>query len=722
MKKEAPIYFAHTNHAGLQQTVKEHLMGTASRAAEFARAFGGEEHAYLAGLLHDIGKYSKAFQRRLAGSSEQVDHSTAGAQVALQELQQLEVAFAAAGHHGGLPDGGSRIDTKDSGTLLGRLKKTVEPYTAWRCEIQPIPAKRPENLPADNFTEFFYIHMLYSCLVDADYIDTETFMAGMEAPRGKYSAISELSESLVSHVKPWLDHADTELNKKRCEILKTCFTCGANAEKGLYTLTVPTGGGKTVASLAFALSMAKAQKMERVIYVIPYTSIIDQNAAVFKQILKPENVVEHHAGIERAVAEEDADNPQAYRKALAVENWDAPVIVTTAVQFFESLYADHPSRCRKLHNIANSVIIFDEAQTLPVPYLSPCVAAIGELVRHYGATAVLCTATQPALQPLFDKLACGLAMREIWKDSSTSFEIFRRTRLSLAGKLDAQKLVARLNTQNQVLCVVNRRSTAQKLYAELKEEGRYCLTTLLCPSDRKRLLAEIRERLAQGIPCRVVSTSLIEAGVDVDFPQVWREEAGLDSILQTAGRCNREGRRALQNSFVFIFQLSGQEAPGMLKQNIAATRMVLREYDDPTTPDAIEAYFSHLLTMAGDKALDQKGILDGIARGMDGRMFPFALVAKRFHLIESPTTTVYIPLGEGQQLVEQLQLGKISRELYHKLGQYAVNIYPQHLTALQNAGAVAPVCEEAFVLLDTKLYSNHTGLSLDIETGNGWFV
>ena len=419
--------------------------------------------------------------------------------------------------------------------------------------------------------------------------------------------------------------------------------------------------------------------------------------------------------------EEEVD-PALYRKALATENWDAPVIVTTAVQFFESLYSNLPSRCRKLHNIADSVIIFDEAQTLPVSYLYPCVSAIGQLVQYYGVTAVLCTATQPALQSLFAELAPGLTMREICPDTDALYQFFRRTTLRQAGALTEEELAEQLNASPQTLCVVNRRVTAQKLYALLPEEGSYCLTTLLCPADRKRLLEEIRERLKNGLPCRVVSTSLIEAGVDVDFPTAWREEAGLDSIIQTAGRCNREGKASAEQSIVTIFRLEGQHIPAMIHPNVDSARHVLQTFADPAQPKAIESYFSFYRTLKGSAALDQKGILDAFQKGYEGRIFPFAAVADMFHLIDSPTTTVYIPTGEGKSLVESLRAGFISRSLFRKLGQYAVNVYPDHLKRLLDAGTIQVTESGAYILTDKDLYHSSTGLALDVEMGKGWFM
>lgn len=455
--------------------------------------------------------------------------------------------------------------------------------------------------------------------------------------------------------------------------------------------------------------------------MIPYTSIIDQTADVFRKILGDENVIEHHAGVDYSVPEGDVD-PALYRKALATENWDAPVIVTTAVQFFESLYGNRPSRCRKLHNIADSVVIFDEAQTLPVSYLRPCVAAIGQLVQYYGVTAVLCTATQPALRSLFAELAPSLTMQEICPDTQDLYEFFRRTTLRNAGELTEAELAAQLNALPQTLCVVNRRATAQRLYAMLEPEGRYCLTTLLCPADRKRLLKEIRSRLQEGLPCRVVSTSLIEAGVDVDFPSAWREEAGLDSILQTAGRCNREGKHPAAESVVTIFRLEGQRTPAMIRPNVDSTRHVLNAFPDPAQPEAIERYFSFYRAVKGDASLDQHQILDAFRTGFEGRMFPFATVAEMFHLIDTATATVYLPVDEGAALVEHLRAGDVSRSLYRRLGQYAVNIYPEHLKKLLDAGAVEPAGVDSYILTDLSLYDRQTGLSLDVETGKGFFA
>lgn len=713
-----PPRLAHLSADGQRtQTVRDHLEGTARLAADFARPFGGESQARLAGLLHDIGKYSDDFQHRLAGGPK-VDHSTAGSQVAFA-LRQPEVAFAVAGHHGGLPDGGGKNDPPEAPTLLGRQKRTVPPCDGWRREITLPEAHRPP-LPKDNFALSFYIRMLYSCLVDADYLDTETFMNGAPASRGGGDTMEVLLGRLRDYVAPWWNPT-TELNRRRCDILRRCFARGETAAPGLFTLTVPTGGGKTVSSLAFALAHAVAHGKRRVIYVIPYTSIIDQTASVFNGILGEENVLEHHSGSEATLADRDTDGvPDP--KVLATENWDAPVIVTTAVQFFESLFASRSSRCRKLHNLSDSVVIFDEAQTLPVPFLRPCVAAIGQLVRYYGVTAVLCTATQPALGPLFAELAPGVVAREIMEDPAGLYAFFRRTTLHPVGELTEETLAGQLSHTPQALCVVNRRDTAQRLFAMLPREGSYCLTTLLCPANRKKLLAEIRTRLQRGAPCRVVATSLIEAGVDLDFPAVWREEAGLDSILQAAGRCNREGRRPADESPVTVFRLAGQPVPAMIRPNTEAARVVLSTFADPAAPEAIQAYFSRFLNLKGAEALDRKGILPGLAGDMEGRILPFATAAERFQLIESPAVTVYLALPEAASLLEPLRAGTGSRSLYRRLGQYGVTVYPRHLEALQAAGAVEALDKDTWILQDLSLYDRRTGLTLDVPAGQGWMI
>ncbi len=595
-------YIAHRAEDGRIQTVKAHLEKTAELSEGFAAAFGAAACGRLVGLIHDIGKYSRPFQRRIADPEHapRTDHSTAGALVARQQ-GLAPAAFAVAGHHTGLPDYGSRQDTADKSTLAGRLRRQVPDCSAWRQEVTLPQVSMPSYLGRDGFTDSFFTRMLYSCLVDAVFLDTEAFMQGHQ-PRGEYAPLSVLLDRLTAKTDRWLN-ADTGsvLNRSRNEILRACIDHGKQWSRGLYTLTVPTGGGKTTSSLAFALHHAVANQMQRVIYVIPYTSIIDQTVDVFQGILREENVLGHYGEAAFRQKEPEDLTPEEYRQLLAAENWDAPLIVTTAVQFFESLYGNRSSRCRKLHNIANSVVIFDEAQTLPLPYLRPCAAAIAQLVEHYGVTAVLCTATQPALGSLFAELAPGLQMQEICPGGAALYLTLRRNHVKDLGSLSVEALTLRLCAHQQVLCVVNRRKTAQQIYTGLpKDGGSFCLTTLLCAADRRAKLAEIRERLKAGLPCRVVSTSLIEAGVDVDFPVAYREVTGLDSLLQTAGRCNREGRETDPTRRpVYLFVLEDVVPPKMLEPQITALRAAQRECGELDLPDAIAYYFQTLYRVKG---------------------------------------------------------------------------------------------------------------------------
>lgn len=550
-----------------------------------------------------------------------------------------------------------------------------------------------------------YTRMLFSCLVDADYLDTETAIQGGQ-PRGKGETLERLLEKLNAHVAPWLEAPANDLCAKRSAILARCLR-GGEDERGLYTLTVPTGGGKTISSLAFALSHAVKHNLQRVIYVIPYTSIIEQNADVFAKVLGEENVLEHHSQVE--FADDGEETPEAYKKRLACENWDAPVVVTTAVQFFESLYAAKTSKCRKLHNIANSVVIFDEAQTLPLPFLIPCVSAIGELVQHYGVTAVLCTATQPALGRLFKQLAPTLVQHEIAPDPDELFDYFRRVSFCREGVFTPEKLAERLTETAQVLCIVNTRKRARQVYESLPEEGRFHLSTLMIPTDREKTLNAIRTRLQNGKTCRVVSTSLVEAGVDVDFPSVWRELAGLDSILQAAGRCNREGRRSAVESVVHVFEAEGKFPASMTQQREAATK-VMEEFEEINTRPAIRAYFKRLLWVKGDEALDAKQILSS------ERACTFQSTAKVFQLIDADTCTVYVPNADNTEDIARLRAGMYSKALIRRLGRSSVNVYRHEYEKLVSAAVVEDYGQDGFgILIQPDTYDPKCGLSTEAE-------
>lgn len=704
-------YVTHLKPDGTYQPLKAHEENVAALAGKFAEAFGAKAHGERTGLLHDIGKYSDNGQKRQRDPEHtaKVDHATAGTQMAWK-LKDCVAAFAVAGHHGGLPDMGSGSD-EGGGTLWARLNKPLtggNDPSAWKNEIE-IPEKicYPAWLETEKDARrlAMYTRMLFSCLVDADYLDTETAIQGGQ-PRGKGETLERLLEKLNAHVAPWLEAPANDLCAKRSAILARCLH-GGEDERGLYTLTVPTGGGKTISSLAFALSHAVKHDLQRVIYVIPYTSIIEQNADVFAKVLGEENVLEHHSQVE--FADDGEETPEAYKKRLACENWDAPVVVTTAVQFFESLYAAKTSKCRKLHNIANSVVIFDEAQTLPLPFLIPCVSAIGELVQHYGVTAVLCTATQPALGRLFKQLAPTLVQHEIAPDPDELFDCFRRVSFCREGVFTPEKLAERLTETAQVLCIVNTRKRARQVYESLPEEGRFHLSTLMIPTDREKTLNAIRTRLQNGKTCRVVSTSLVEAGVDVDFPSVWRELAGLDSILQAAGRCNREGRRSAAESVVHVFEAEGRFPASMTQQREAATK-VMEEFEEINTRPAIRAYFKRLLWVKGDEALDAKQILSS------ERACTFQSTAKVFRLIDADTCTVYVPNADNAEDIARLREGLYSKALIRRLGRSGVNVCRHEYEKLVSAAVVEDYGQDGFgILIQPDAYDPKCGLSTEAE-------
>ena len=697
------------------QSIEAHLKGTGELAETFAAEFGAAANGKLCGLAHDIGKYSDEFQLRLRGGKK-VDHATAGA----IECFKIKAAFEAVcviGHHSGLPNVGHKdADTTESQTFFGRKLRAeqggIPDYRKnWNGHIAlPQDYFRPSGR---GFATAFYIRMLYSCLVDADYIDTETFMNG-DAGRGNYEPLSALCDKLTAYISKW-NNPTREIDILRQKILNSCIE-KASAPRGIFSLTVPTGGGKTVASMAFALNHAAANSMKRIIYAIPYTSIIEQNAKVFRDILGQENVVEHHSQVSYELSE-NADELE-YRSALATENWDAPVIVTTAVQFFESLYANRSSKCRKLHNIANSVIIFDEAQMIPSNNLRPCVAAIAELVRAYNATAVLCTATRPAIDEMLLEYSKKESVVELCPDVDGMFEKFRRTSFEKEGRLTTDELVSRLESQQQVLCIVNTRKFAQEVYEALPSEGRFHLSTLMCPVHRKQKLDEIRERLKSGKTCRVVSTSLIEAGVDVDFPRVFREMAGLDSILQAAGRCNREGKRSAESSIVTVFE-SENKVNKLIAVNRDAAEETVRDWTQPNTTSTIERYFKAYRDFLRND--DKSGVITASEKGISGCGLPFEWIAKEFKLIDQNTFAVYIPIGEGKELVSRLREGERSRGLYRRAGMYSVSVYQNQFDSLINAGAAEPFGEDAAFLTDCSLYSDEKGLSTDVDGGNALF-
>lgn len=693
-----------------EQTVLQHLTGTAKLAEQFASAFGKRKQGEMAGYLHDIGKCSQLFQERIRDPehTKKCDHSTAGAVEAFSR-RQLGVAMCILGHHGDLLDMGGKMSTSEDGTVRGRLKKGMEgripDYHIWK-ELCPI--RNFEDIPEiDNgqtpFERYMEIKMLYSSLVDADFLDTEKFMQEETVLRGGCDTLDQLKERLESYLedKKWLN-AQTGINGMRTEILEAAAQQGRKQKRGIYTLTVPTGGGKTISSLRFALHHGVEHGLKRIIYVIPYVNIIEQTAEKFREILGSRNVLEHHSN----VIYEEEDEQEWRQFQLTSENWGMPIIVTTAVQFFESLFHNKPSRCRKLHNIANSVIIYDEVQMLPVNQWVPCIHALEELSKSYKATQVLCTATQPAIE--FPKKTFPL---EIIKEPKKYFGKFKRVVFRDTGLLTLEEAAEKIKEREQVLCIVNTKQRAQSLYHLVSEkEGVFHLTTMMIPVHRKEVLRQIKERLKEGKLCRVVATSLVEAGVDLDFPYVMREQAGLDSILQAAGRCNRNGRRNFEDSITEVFELEG-EIPPSIRQQVDAARYVMRQYEQWDSLEAIEAYFKFWRELRGAENLDQEQVMEKVNR------YAFREIAEAFRLIEKDTYTVYIPWKEkGEELVSQLGNGFYDKGLFRALGGYGVNVFEHHYKDLVRLGNVELINGIA-VLANRDLYHEDTGLEFQTEEG-----
>ena len=658
------MYYAHSSASVDRESwhrLSAHLEGTGERAAAFLESAGCADFGRVAGLLHDLGKYTREFQARLEGERNRVDHSTAGTKVAVERYgEQLGkmLAFCIAGHHVGLANGvnGHRVTA-----LHDRLRAKVPvPDSIWEEEITlptqlASPGIRPRDRDTAGFCAAFFVRMVFSALVDADYLDTEAWYAEQEGktpPRGQHPDLRELRERLNARLDMLADQSVTsEVNELRRKVLVHARS-RAVEPPGLFTLTVPTGGGKTLTSLAFALDHAVHYGLARIIYVIPYMSIIEQTAAVFREALQGSGtdaadfVVEHHSTFdEERLGEREARD----KLRLAMENWDAPIIVTTAVQFFESLFANRPSRCRKLHNIANSVIILDEAQTLPLRFLRPCVTVLDELVRNWRASVVLCTATQPALAAA-DGFAGGFEnVRELAPMPRRLYQALKRTRITRQGEMDDAALAERLRESPQALCIVNTRRHAKELYESLGDiDGTIHLTTLMCARHRREVLDAVRTRLKTGASVRLIATSLVEAGVDLDFPVVWRAEAGMESIIQAAGRCNREGHASLGEVFVFEpTQGEGRKPPPEIAQFASAARSVMRCFpNDPASLEAIDAYFKELYWLQDQDApdaLDAKRILPLLHERRRSLDFPFETIAEEFRLIETAMVPVVVP-------------------------------------------------------------------------------
>ena len=708
------MYYAHSKEQEQYQTVDEHLKNVGELSAGYSKEFGAEQLGYICGMLHDVGKYSVEFQDRLLRGGEKVDHSTAGALVAEKLLGKnfkVLLGYVICGHHSGLMDYGS----EESGLML-RFNKKIPDYNYNEkkidVDISQILKELPKNkIGNGGFTVGFFIRMLYSSLVDADFLDTEEFMQiDKEDIRGGYENFSDLTEKFDTCMDDKTKQVvKSKLNSYRQQIFNDCVKA-ANQKTNLFSLTVPTGGGKTLASMAFALKHLKHNNLKRIICVIPYTSIIEQNAKVYKSILGEESVLEHHSNFDFSLNEKGLKEEEYSMQKLkyASENWDIPIIVTTNVQFFESLFANKSSRCRKLHNMANSIIIIDEAQMIPIKFLKPTLAAINELVNNYNTSVVLTTATKPD----FPEGLLSQKPIEIIDNPEVLYQALNRVDVEYIEELSDAKLASNINDWNQVLVIVNTRNHAQKLYECLPKDNLFHLSAKMCSKHRTEILDKIRIKLKNKEPCKVISTQLIECGVDISFPVVYRSLTGIDSIAQAAGRCNREGEQ--DKGKVYVFNSTEDYGKAIMFQSRTAEcgRQVLKTFEDPLSLEAISQYFSLLFDVEKDR-LDVKDIMDNFEERAKDLAFSFEKTAKDYKLIDE-TESLIIPFNkDADDIIEALKHTMYPNSQIRKLQPYTISIHEIQLKKLMDEGIITTIsgrfhalaCKEGY-------YDENTGLVL----------
>jgi CRISPR-associated endonuclease/helicase Cas3 len=727
------MFFAHSkgeNNADWQK-LGDHLINTSNivKYLTDSKFFG--ELAEIAAFLHDVGKYSEAFQNRLNGSKKHVDHSSAGAQL-VKELAGVNrnkqfiadlIAYCIAGHHSGLPDYGSKYDHPSNPTLLARLKREIEDYSNFFDEFDLNKINIPDQINlsptrADGqFSISFLVRMIYSSLVDADFLETESFFRN-DVKRGCFPSINGLFEKTALFLEQF-QNPTSAINIKRTELLNDCLS-QAHLPKGLFSLIIPTGGGKTFTSLAFALKHAKQHNLCRVVYCIPFTSIIEQTAESFRKILGADVVLEHHSNFDWHIyldtlnldGQDKLKNTAVQKLKHASENWDIPIIITTNVQFFESLFSNKSSRCRKLHSLVNSAIIFDEAQMIPLDYLEPCMMGLAELITNYGSSIIFCTATQPPLEKFFQK---NIQQKALISNPEDNYRFFKRVSVKNIGTKTDEEISELMNSKAQVLCIVNTRKHANGLFSMIKECGRFHLSTLMCPDHRKKVIHKIKSQLITGDTCRVVSTQILEAGVDIDFPVGLRALAGLDSIVQTAGRINRENR--YQSSVIFVFQPDSnfvKIVPAYIRQTSDVARIIMDQYKDPISIEALDAYYQLIFDLQSRDAFDKKSIMACFEKGIiDEPNFDFKTASERFKLIENDTTSVIIPWNKhAENEIHRLKFSEYPSTYLRTLQPYTVNIYPQEFAALWRSGFIDIVQERFAILkeLSEEVYNPEMGL------------
>lgn len=692
------------------QSNEEHCHNVAELARQFAGEFGMGDFGYVMGMLHDKGKEKRQFQEYIQDmngipghkqwTQEGKAHAYVGGLVVKELIYQLYPLMGnpIMGHHRGLYD---YIDLENE-----EQKQIPE-------EID-IPQKGTYSvsLPSwfqqlDIKKDFHHIErMLFSCLVDADYLDTERFMQPEQAAlRGNKAKMEDLLQKLEAYLSQF-GEPTTEVNKIRNEVQRACLD-NSKTSSGFYSLTVPTGGGKTLSSLVWALNHAIHNGKKRIIIAIPYTSIIVQTAVILRNIFGEENVLEHHSNIET----------ENERLKLATENWDYPIIVTTNVQLFESMMASHSSHCRKLHNICNSIIILDEVQTLSTDFLQPIIDTLNTYQRIFGVSVLFTTASQPVLvgnhqgtNP--NVILQGLkSIKEIIPSDANLHERLRRVTLDIDDTPRTYDEVAeRLTKHDRVLCIVNTRRDAKEIFDRLPKEGiRIHLSRLMCPAHLSEKIEEMKKALidTNNKVVRVVSTQLIEAGVDIDFPVVYRQEAGLDSILQAAGRCNREGKNPICTTHVFSLSAERPLPRGFITQCNNA-RLNMGKNHDWFSPEAMTNYFQQLYSRI--QSFDKKDMRYYLYK--PGELM-FEKAAQEFQLIDDSTISVIVNWKDSLSLVEKLKTEGPSYTLMKRLSQYSVNLRNKDFETMKRCGIIEEVIEGIYVAKCKGQYSAEVGLLTD---------
>jgi CRISPR-associated endonuclease/helicase Cas3 len=662
--------------------LNEHLQDVANLTKRFAAKLKGTQLGYYAGLWHDLGKYNPEFKKYLEdchqGNSQakSVPHAVYGAILAAEIMSPIAPLIY--GHHGGLPQIQEMSQKRISDpahqpvyqAILEQAKSVgidLNPGNDWQSEVSSFK---------DPLQYELFLRLLFSCLVDADFLDTEEhFSPELTNQRIQTKTVEQLWNTLEQHQTKLIAQAPDKLvNRVRAEVYQFCSDKAINSP-GIFRLAVPTGGGKTLSGLAFALKHAAKYEHDRVIIAVPYTSIIEQTVNVYRNIFGEEAVLEHHSAAKVTVDDEDARSTQA-RARLATQNWDAPLIVTTTVQLLESLFHNRTSRCRKLHNIVNSVIILDEVQTLPIGLLAPIVNVLQELADRYHVTVVLCTATQPALEGKSPYLEGFENIQNIIEPQQAQkhFRDLSRVNYEIPDKSWSWAEVAedvRIHHHEQALLILNTRKDALELLATLsvgdseEDERLFHLSTLLCGVHRRKVLEDVRSRLDKKLPCWLVSTQVVEAGVDLDFPAVYRALGPLDRIIQAAGRCNREGKEA--KGRVVIFQPEdGCTPPGEYATAVAETANLLKQNLDFDNPEIFRPYFENLyqgIDTDKDKVQDSRSVYD------------YPETAKRFKLIPDDTQSVVIRYDDrANQLLQEIQRVGLKSRHHRALQPYLVNL------------------------------------------------